>query len=469
MSPSRKQRFDSAVEMRRALKNAAEEDERVRLKDEYRRAEERRRHRDEERKKAAEDAARQVEQERQRQEAETRRKEILEQQRAVALRQEELGRQRKEDAERQQRETEIEAARLRAEREAEERRAKLPSTIPPPVLPTKAAESSAKLEAPRAVVTTIPGPPPERLHTNQDKAPVAANKPVTMVPASMKRAFAAVAGIIVVVMIISAIVFVYKQTTGNRNVTASSQTQPQAMPQSNPTANEAVADRKPPDGMVYVPGGTFVMGRNKSDGGDEYESPAHSVTVEPFFIDIYEVTNEDYAKFVKATNHKAPKTWTNGSYTEGDARKPVTGVSWQDANAYAKRAGKTLPTEEEWEFAARGADGRRYPWGNSWQQGDANANGVSNSTADVGAYKGQSPFGAFDMVGNVWEWTSSDLKAYEGGKLTGPPTPGSKVIRGGNFLSDKDTATATYRWALLPANDKSQYSTTGFRCAKEIK
>jgi len=221
--------------------------------------------------------------------------------------------------------------------------------------------------------------------------------------------------------------------------------------------------------MVYVPGGTFTMGRND---GDEYERPAHAVMVAPFFIDQYEVTNEEYAQFVKATNHPPPPTWSNGSYADSAAHRPVTGVTWDDANAYAQWADKRLPTEEEWEFAARGTDGRRYPWGNEWQDGLANADPTAKGLAAVGSYKGASPFGAFDMVGNAWEWTASPFKAY---RVSGAPMTlddvtnelkGLKVIRGCMYKCNKNQATATYRRSW-PANGNYDYSNTGFRCAKD--
>ncbi len=220
-----------------------------------------------------------------------------------------------------------------------------------------------------------------------------------------------------------------------------------------------------PAGMVYVPGGEFLMGRNASDGGDEYERPAHKVTVKPFFIDQDEVTNEDYAKFVKATNHRPPSNWANGSYPAGATRKPVTDVAWDDANDYAKWAGKRLPTEEEWEFAARGTDGRRYPSGNDWRPGDANADGANAGLVDVGTYKGKSPFGASDMVGNAWEWTASRLIAYPGGKLPEPASDNVRVIRGGSYDENANGATTTYRGFLKVSGDK--YDKTGFRCVKD--
>lgn len=164
-----------------------------------------------------------------------------------------------------------------------------------------------------------------------------------------------------------------------------------------------------------------MMGRND---GDEYERPAHKVTVKPFFIDIYEVTNEEWKACFMAGRCRSvlPPGWfldESGktiTYPVGTGRQPVTGVGLNNAQDYAKWVGKRLPTEEEWEFTARGTDGRRYPWGNDWSAGLANADGASNGLADVGTYKGASPFGAFDMVGNASEWTDSRMLPYIGGR-----------------------------------------------------
>jgi formylglycine-generating enzyme required for sulfatase activity len=223
----------------------------------------------------------------------------------------------------------------------------------------------------------------------------------------------------------------------------------------------------PPPNMVYVAGGEFVMG---ADSGDEYENPAHRVMVKPFFIDAYEVTCEDYDKFLKATGHKAPPSWVNGAYAASTARKPVTGVNWDDANAYAQWAKKRLPTEEEWEFAARGSDGWKYPWGNDWKQGQANANNASPGLADVGKFEARSPLGLADMVGNAWEWTSSSIHSYNGGKIAEDQLPEDdrnrmKVIRGGCYLSNPQQATATYRRGWPPPNGPLDFNQTGFRCA----
>ncbi|MCA1635381.1 MAG: SUMF1/EgtB/PvdO family nonheme iron enzyme [Acidobacteria bacterium] len=225
---------------------------------------------------------------------------------------------------------------------------------------------------------------------------------------------------------------------------------------------------QPPTGMVRVPGGEFVMG---NDGGDEYERPAHRVKVGAFFIDKYEVTCEEYAKFMRASNYaRAPTGWSGASYPPGAAHHPVTGVTWDDANAYARWAGKRLPTEEEWEFAARGTQGRRYPWGDDWRAGLANADAEGQSrrkTAEVGQFDGgASPFGVFDMAGNAWEWTASPLAAYPGGRLPKQQEGDLRVIRGGYWGSSKKVVSGTFRGGL--ARDDTKNNTyTGFRCVMD--
>ncbi|MGE0883866.1 MAG: formylglycine-generating enzyme family protein [Blastocatellales bacterium] len=216
-----------------------------------------------------------------------------------------------------------------------------------------------------------------------------------------------------------------------------------------------------PAGMVYVPGGTFEMGR---DGYDEYERPAHKITVNPFFIDITEVTNEEYQRFVNETGHRAPTHWQGGKFPVNEARLPVVNVSWDDANAYAKWAKKRLPTEAEWEFAARGTDGRIYPWGNNWNPAAGNAGRENGGRiSEVGRFpNGASPFGALDMCGNVWEWTSSNLLSYIDAKEIAP----GKVIRGGAFDAPSARATTTYRGVLPPDRLREK---TGFRTVRDVK
>ena len=222
----------------------------------------------------------------------------------------------------------------------------------------------------------------------------------------------------------------------------------------------------PPVGMVYVAGGEFTIG---NDLGDEYEKPAHQVTVKPFFIDNNEVTCGEYEKFIKATNHRSPLNWSNATCPAAALNNPVTGVDWYDATAYAQWAGKRLPTEEEWELAARGTDKRIYPWGNDWRRNAANAgDGNQGRVVDVGSYPvGKSPFGAFDMIGNAWEWTSTDLKAYPSGHIS-DQTPGElKIIRGGYWGSSAPKATTTFRRGWDARDAPLGYKNTGFRCAKD--
>jgi serine/threonine-protein kinase len=201
-----------------------------------------------------------------------------------------------------------------------------------------------------------------------------------------------------------------------------------------------------PKGMVYVPGGEFMMGRD--DGKSEAEKPAHKESVKPFFMDVYEITVNKYDN------------------PDGDSKGlPKVGVNWQQADDYCKRIGKRLPTEEEWEFAARGTQNFIYPWGNDWKDGNANIG--STAFSEVGKYKGASPFGIYDMVGNAWEWTSSDFKPYPGGKAV-VEGANMKTIRGGSFEATKDYATTTYRigWKATGANS---YDRTGFRCVMDIE
>lgn len=255
--------------------------------------------------------------------------------------------------------------------------------------------------------------------------------------------------------------------------------QPWASTTTNQTANADLANNQTnasstntaspaaPPGMVYVPGGEFTMGRND---GDEAEQPAHKVTVKPFYMDINEVTRSQYQNYVGGeTGRPAPANWRGRYFPDGTGNWPVTGVTWDEANAYCKWLQKLLPAEEQWEFAARGPENRIYPWGNDWRDGNANANGAKQSIANVGEYKGASPFGTLDMIGNAWEWTASAFRSYPGGQLpSGLPSGELKVIRGGSYESTKEYATATYRGGW-PARGASDYSKTGFRCVKAVR
>ena len=157
--------------------------------------------------------------------------------------------------------------------------------------------------------------------------------------------------------------------------------------------------------MVSVPAGEFWMGCNEqADKRCNFdEKPYHKVYLDAYYIDKYEVTQSEYNECV--TTDKCPANRKKDGFT-GD-RQPVIGVSWEDADTYCKWAGKRLPTEAEWEKAARGTDGRVYPWGNSFDPTRANYAGALGKTSEVGSYpSGASPYGALNMAGNVWEWVA---------------------------------------------------------------
>ncbi len=217
--------------------------------------------------------------------------------------------------------------------------------------------------------------------------------------------------------------------------------------------------------MIAIPAGEFTMGSNVED-----ERPPHVVFVDGFEMDKLEVTNEDFEKFVAETGYvtdaeKAGDTsWRY--YAKDKAQHPVVKVSWNDAKAFCQWAGKRLPTEAEWEKAARGTDARSYPWGNQWDAARANAKEAGHrGTTAVGSFPaGASPYGAMDMAGNVSEWTSDWFKAYPGGDFYSPYF-GEKyrVIRGGGWFSDQNLVRTTERSASSTtlANDD-----VGFRCAR---
>lgn len=224
-----------------------------------------------------------------------------------------------------------------------------------------------------------------------------------------------------------------------------------------------------PKNMVLVPEGEYKVGLDKAGpDGDTFSSPSRTVKLAAFYIDVYEVTNEEYSKFVQATNHPTPKDWQNGQYP-GKADDPVTNVSWQDAETYAKWAGKRLPSEEEWEVAASGQEHFLYPWGETSDTTRANSKEFgAKSVRTVGSVKtSKSPFGAFDMSGNVWEWTSSIPKPYPNSKSEPiKEAENKRVFRGGSFQESIEYCTTTFRG--FDSLEKA-YPTLGFRCAKDIQ
>ncbi|HET6465708.1 MAG TPA: formylglycine-generating enzyme family protein [Nitrospiria bacterium] len=245
-------------------------------------------------------------------------------------------------------------------------------------------------------------------------------------------------------------------------------------------------NQTPPEGMVLIPAGDFIMGSNKVDTEGKAaefgtvkpwyldEHPQHKVNLPSYFMDKYEVTNAAYKPFVDATGSRPPENWPAGKIPSGRENYPVTYVNWYDAERFCQWAGKRLPTEAQWEKAARGTDGRDYPWGNEFDATKANTGdtGIGDLTP-VGHFEaGKSPYGVYDMAGNVWEWTSDWYQPYAGSDYTSE-TFGEKfkVIRGSSWGGMGHYAIpyfyrTSYRFYISP---EGAFPDAGFRCAKDLK
>ncbi|MEK7399599.1 MAG: SUMF1/EgtB/PvdO family nonheme iron enzyme [Candidatus Poribacteria bacterium] len=220
--------------------------------------------------------------------------------------------------------------------------------------------------------------------------------------------------------------------------------------------------------MVLIPAGEFQMGSND---GENDEKPVHAVYLNAFYMDKYEVTNTQYGKFMKESKHEAPKYWNDSSFNTPN--HPVVGVSWNDAKAYAEWAGKRLPTEAEWEKAARGGlVGKLYPWGDTLTHDDANYNGTGGKdiwkyTSPVGSFA-PNGYGLYDMAGNVWEWCADwyDSNYYSNSPKSNPAGPSSgelRVLRGGSWSDNLVNALrVAFRYYVNPL----YYSSIGFRCVQ---
>ncbi len=217
----------------------------------------------------------------------------------------------------------------------------------------------------------------------------------------------------------------------------------------NSTTNDAKAAQAPPDiskNLVTIPGGSFQMGRSDVPKLDKFfgdQFPAHTVTVSTFLIAKTETSNEEYAEFIKEKNYQPPQDWKNGKPPEGDEKLPVTFVSMNDAKAYADWVSQKLskpcrlPTEEEWEYAARnGSQATSFPWGDSWQPSSANVN--RGKPSEVGTLPDETMVGGLkDMLGNVQEWTSTKYALYQGHTADKPEAElkGKIVARGSAYVA----------------------------------
>lgn len=292
---------------------------------------------------------------------------------------------------------------------------------------------------------------------------VSSSLPGTFAPPAKGNSMLLIGGVVLVVLLVAGGGAAYFLTRPKPTPPVAGPTNPPTNP-TNHLSGSTKAD------LLEIPGGTFQMGRND---GPPQERPEHSVTVPKFFMDRTEVTNAEYAEFVRDMGYEAPSHWVKGQPLPGQEQWPVVNVSPKDAEAFAawrsKRDGVTyrLPTEEEWEFAARsGGEYKTYPWGDGWQDNRAV---VKEATPQpVGTYPdGKDRWGVVDLIGNAWEWTSSKASIYNGAAEIPSASKEWVVARGGSYASDpKDRqipVSATYRDWFPPT---TRHQNFGFRLVR---
>lgn len=398
------------------------------------------------RRRSQEEAQRRAEEERLRTEAEAQRRAEEERQRQE---QERMLAQERERVERERREFEEQRARLAAT-----------TVSPPPDLGQTQPQRQGVTTGP---VNSVPGAqsmPGAQSQPNmgwQSQPQIHTSMPgyAAAEPKKSGAPVALIAAIIVVVVLVGAGGGIYFMTRSSAPTDTPSTPGQKPSNPNKPESNDTIK----PD-LVAIPGGTFQMGR--SDGPPQ-ESPPHTVTVGAFQMDKTEVTNAEYAQFVKDTGHAAPSHFVNGKPTSGQENLPVVNVSLEDAKAFAawrsKRDGVTyrLPTEQEWEFAARNGDQNSlYPWGSSWEQNRAvTKDAAPEALKPVGSVPdGKDKWGAVDLIGNVWEWTDSKASIYPGGKMQLQPEHKDwYIIRGGSIASEPKgdkPISSTYRDWVKP-------------------
>lgn len=464
-----------------AAREKAEEEARQKAAETERRrveAEVRRKAEEEARQKAAEEERRRVEaEERRRAEAEAERLRAEEEARlrlaaeaAQRRADEEAERKRLQEEERRRKALELELAeaeaRQRAEREQKERdhavarsRADTAPTQPVPPLNLDSTlsqrqgvitqpvdeESISEGAQPADTWKQIPQTPQAQRPYESHRGDVTSGAPKRRPISTMM--IAAIIGAVLVAGGISVWLLLRARSEGNNNNGLQTPT-PTPTETQTPTPTPSVRPTPFKVDTVDIPGGTLQMGRNAEDGGTVPQVPAHLIVVKSFAIDKTEVTNAEYAGFVRETNQRPPSHWSNNQPIAGTETWPVVNVSYDDAVEFAKWRSKRdgakyrLPTEEEWEYAARGGDqGNLYPWGNTWEEGGA---GVMDPRVlvpkPVGSYpRDKTRWGVLDMEGNVYEWTSSRASYYPGNpQLVRPENKNWVVIRGASFSTDSE-------------------------------
>ena len=258
---------------------------------------------------------------------------------------------------------------------------------------------------------------------------------------------------------------------------------------------QTIADNSLEGEMIYIPSGHFLFGTNKKDEFAEAlslgipkpwyadETPRQKIFLKGFYIDKFEVTNERYKKYVDDLGAAPPENWKNNDFPEGKNKEPVIWVTWFDAANFCQWAKKVLPTEKQWERAAKGTEGNEYPWGNQYQSDIANLSkraGSKNKPVIVGSFpKSATKEGAHDLVGNVWEWVEDDYKPYKGSTYKNNYyASGYKILRGHSASDIGHFPGAMYTNAIKMfarsgyrqfANPDEPGPDVGFRCVSENK
>ena len=239
--------------------------------------------------------------------------------------------------------------------------------------------------------------------------------------------------------------------------------------------------------MVLIPAGEFLMGTNLQDEGNTHQQigtvkplyldqqPEHRVHLDAYYIDQYEVTNREYKVFIEASQFTyLPSNWVEGEIAEGEEDLPVTNISWMEAWAYAQWADKDLPTEAQWEKAARGTDGRAFPWGNEYEKGVANV-GIDGAKKIMpgGSFPNDvSVYQVYDMAGNVMEWTRDWYQAYPGSEYASKKFGKNfKVLRGSGSQKAGHYFLEAYIYSFYRTEvlHEEFFENVGFRCVQQIK